>query len=34
MPRQSEAIDEDGFLINVDIQPIPNAPSGKALLKD
>jgi hypothetical protein len=34
MPRQSEAVDDDGFLIDVDIQPIPDAPTGKASLKD
>jgi len=34
MPRQSEAINEDGFLIDVDIQPIANTAAGKASVKD
>jgi len=34
MPRQSEAVDEDGFLIDVDIQLIPDTPAGKVSLKD
>jgi hypothetical protein len=32
-PHQSEAIDEDGFLIDMDVQPIPNT-TDKLSLKD
>ena len=31
MPRQSEAVDEDGFLTDIDIQPIPDTPTGNVL---
>jgi hypothetical protein len=34
MPHPSDAVGEDGFLIDVDVQPILDAPTGKALLKD